>query len=182
MFLIHLTLKMKEGDTTVLSKIKETQTQINKWFEEEADKIKLQSGIDDITQSEKVLLYHHELHRKHIKRSLILELATDDGPVYGHDECAEVLANSVKVFLTDPSPLDDRMQGTLLDEVEVVFTEEDNKKMESPPSLAEVKKVVAKAKHLAAPGTDGIPSLLYYKSFDVLGSPLNRSHQGDTLW
>ena len=81
MYLLHLTLKMKDGDTSVWSTIKDTQTQINKWFEEEADKIKLQSGIDDITLSEKVLLYHHELHKKHIKRSLILELATEDGTV-----------------------------------------------------------------------------------------------------
>ena len=91
LLLLHLSLKMKNGDKTVWSKIKETQVLINTWFVEEAEKIKLQSGIDDVTQSEKVLLYHHELHRKHIKRSMILELLTADGLVTGHNKCAEVL-------------------------------------------------------------------------------------------
>ena len=128
MLLLHLSLKRKNGDRTILSKFNETQTQINNWFAEEAEKVKLQSDIDDVTQSEKVLLYHHELHRKHIKKSMILELLTDDGLVTGHEKCAEVLSDSVRVFLSDLSPLDASMQDALLEEVDIVFNDDDNEK------------------------------------------------------
>ena len=108
---------------------------------------------------------------------------TPDGLVTGHEDCAEVLSNSVKSFLTDAAPLDVNMQEVLLEEVEAVFTDDDNRKMEAPPSKDEVKKIVSKADHLAAPGTDGIPSLLYYRCFDTLGQILTdvikEIHDGD---
>ena len=44
--------------------IKETQLKIEKWFEEEVNKVKLQAGIDEVTVLEKVLLYHNEIHKK----------------------------------------------------------------------------------------------------------------------
>ena len=44
--------------------------------------------------------------------------------------------------------------------------------MEAPPSKDEIKKIVSKANHLAAPGTDGILSLLYHRCFDILGQIL----------
>ena len=45
---------------------------------------------------------------------MILELMTPDGLVTGHEDCAEVLSNSVKSFLTDAAPLDVNMQEVLL--------------------------------------------------------------------
>ena len=79
----------------------------------------------------------------------------------GHEECAMVLIDSIKSFLSDTSPLNKDAQEALLLEVKPVFTEDDNSKLEAPPTYEEVKGIVKKANHMAAPGTDGIPSLLY---------------------
>ena len=64
------------------------------------------------------------------------------------------------------------MQEALLDKVDVVFMEEDNKKMYAAHTLDEIKKVLVKSNHLSAPGTDSIPNLLYYGCFESLGPVL----------
>ena len=60
----------------------------------------------------------------------------------------------------------------LLNEVEEVFTVQDNQKLLKVPSADEVKTVLNDSNLLAAPGTDGIPSLLYSKCWEVMGPPL----------
>ena len=45
------------------------------------------------------------------------------------------------------------------------------------PNLDEVKKVLSKSNLYAAPGTDGIPSLLYSRCWDVMGTPLTEVAQ-----
>ena len=119
-----------------------------------------------------VLLYHHEIHKKHIKRSNILELQTENGIVKGHEECAKVLVDSIKSFLSDTSPLNKDAQKALLLEVKPVFTEEDYGKLEASPNYEEIKSIVKKANHMATHGMDGIPSLLYHKCFNILGHAL----------
>ena len=65
-----------------------------------------------MTVSESFQIHQHELHKKVIKKSLITELHTEDGVISGHKECADILANSVKSFLCDESPLDINDQDT----------------------------------------------------------------------
>ena len=53
-----------------------------------------------------------------------------------------------------------------------VFTESDNKKLEQKPEKDEVKKVLFKSNLNAAPGTDGITSLLLKEHWNLLGDSL----------
>ena len=100
---------------------------IKQWYDQECFKIALQSRSDDIQISEKIRIYHHEIHQKLIKKSAILKLDTDDGLIEGHEACASFLINSVAQLLQHPAQLDHDAQQILLDEMEPVFTEADNK-------------------------------------------------------
>ena len=123
--------------------------------------------------NEKVRIYHHYLHtKKHLKRSSILKLETEVGLKEGHQQCASYLEQQVADLLTNPALLDQAARDVLLEEVEHVFSAEDNEKFLSLPSLSDVKKRVSASNLLAAPGTDGIPSLLYSKCWDVIGPAL----------
>ena len=122
--------------------------------------------------NEKVRIFHHDLHKKHLKRSSILKLQTDSGAVEGHDEYAQFLEIQVADLLLHPAPVDDAARNIMLGEVEKVFTEEDNKVFLTLPEMSDVKKVLSKSNLLAAPGTDGIPSLLYSKCWDIMGPSL----------
>ena len=70
----------------------------------------------------------------------------------------------------------------MLAEVEKVFTDSDNELLQSPPTKEEVREVLSVSNLLAAPGTDGIPSLLYSVCWNVLGEALTEVvqsiHQG----
>ena len=63
-------------------------------------------------------------------------------------------------------------QQVLLEEVVPVFTAEDNDKFLAPPDAEKVRSVVNSSNLYAAPGTDGIPSLLYKECWNVLGTSL----------
>ena len=139
--------KLKCGVPGALSEVRKVQGLIKEWFREEAEKIKVKAGIEDITESESVQIYQHKIHKKVVKKSAILELHTESGVKLGHKECAETLAESVKSFLCDESPLNSASQETLLNEIDVMFTEEDNLAMTAPPTMEEVFKVVKKANH-----------------------------------
>ena len=110
--------------------------------------------------------------KKHLKHSSILELETKVGLKEGHQQCASYLEQQVADLLTNPALLDQAARDVLLEEVEHVFSAEDNEKFLSLPSLSDVKKRVSASNLLAAPGTDGIPSLLYSKCWDVIGPAL----------
>ena len=60
----------------------------------------------------------------------------------------------------------------MLDQVEKVFTDQDNEKFLKLPSEKDVKEVLEDSNLHAAPGTDGIPSLLYSKCWSTMGSSL----------
>ena len=55
----------------------------------------------------------------------------------------------------------------------MVFTEEDNKQFLTPPTKEKVTKVLYASNLMAAPGTDGIPGLLYKEHWDLLGDHLS---------
>ena len=132
----------------------------------------MQARSGEVDTNEKVRIYHHELHKKHIKRSSILKLQTDDGMKEGHDECASYLEAQVGHLLLNPGVLDQVAREAMLREVDKVFTDRDNSKLPSKPSQEEVRKVITKSNLSAAPGSDGIPSLLYDRCWDSLGLPL----------
>ena len=134
----------------------------------ESAKVILQSKSDDVSKSEKVRIYHHDLHKKSMKRSAILKLQTEHGLLEGHDECANYLEDQVADLLLQPSVLHQAARDILLDEVEHVFTDADNENFAKIPDEKEVKKVLDSSNLLAAPGTDSIPSLLYHECWPIM--------------
>ena len=75
-------------------------------------------------------------------------------------------------LLTNKAEFDQQARDILLDEVDDVFTEDDNKKFLLVPSKNEIKEVLQSSNLSAAPGTDSIPSLLYHICWDKLGDAL----------
>ena len=121
-----------------LADLRTVQLKIEDWFATAVEREKHQSRVDDIQQSEKVRIFHHEIHQKNIKRSAILMLRTKDGLLEGHKACSEFLHNNVADLLLHPAVLDQVAQDILLNEVEEVFTEKDNAMLTSQPTKEEV--------------------------------------------
>ena len=164
----YLARKLQLGRTDLLGELRSVQTLIEEWYEKESKKVILQSRSDEIDQSEKVRIYHHEIHKKNIKRSSILKLQTENGILEGHSPCANYLETQVGELLLNPAPVDILARETLLDEVAEVYTEKDNEMLKAAPTEKEVKDVLSASNLLAAPGTDGIPSLLYNECWGVM--------------
>ena len=87
----YFTRQLQAGEEYRLRQLNETKASIVRWYERESSKIVLQSRVDDVQQSEKVRIFHHEQHRKHCRRSSILKLETDDGILEGHAACSTYL-------------------------------------------------------------------------------------------
>ena len=117
---------LQKGDKNQLAKLKEVQAEILSWYENDCEKIKLQSRAEKINSSENVRIYHHELHSKHIKKSSILKLNTEEGMLEGHDACAKYLEKAVGELLLYPADLDTAAQNALIREVKPVFMAKDN--------------------------------------------------------
>ena len=64
-------------------------------------------------------------------------------------------------------------QQILLNEVEPVFTEQDNLMFLTPPTKEDVRKTVWESNLHAAPGSDGIPSYLYKECWEMMGDHLS---------
>ena len=168
----YLTRKLQQGMRLKLGELKEVHLLIDSWYQQEGEKVQYQSRVNEFIKDEKTTLYHHELLNKVIKKTSILRLQTEKGLLEGHDECASYLESSVGDLLLSPAQLDPASQEVLLNELGVVFTKEDNKRLMTAPSKDQVCKVVSSSNLLAAPGTDGIPCLLYKVHWDLLGDSL----------
>ena len=168
----YLVKQMQSGNHSKLMELKLVQNKIVAWHIAESEKVKLQSRGDELNEPENVRIYHHEVHKKHIKRTQILKLKTDDKTLVGHKECADYLESSVADLLLNPAILNEAAQQELLSEIQPVFTPADNKLMKKRPDKAEVKQSVWSANLHAAPGTDGLTTFLYYECWDVFGDPL----------
>ena len=81
---LYLTSKLQAGEVGRLGELRKVQESIKTWYQEESKKIVIQARIDDVQSSEKVRIFHHEQHQKHLKRSTILQLETPAGPMEGH--------------------------------------------------------------------------------------------------
>ena len=113
----YINKKIKLGQSELLGELKTIHGLIQNWYEIECCKIKDQSRVEEFQQSEKVTIYHHEIHKKQIRKSAILKLQTPNGILEGHKLCAEYLENDVKNLLPSDAGLDPVAQDTLLDEV-----------------------------------------------------------------
>jgi hypothetical protein len=145
---------------------------IQQWYQHQCEKIKNQSRATEFQESEKVTIYHHEIHKKLIRKSAILKLQTPGGVLEGHAHCAAFLENEVKNLLLTDAGLDLNAQNVLLDELVPCFTEADNTILMSPPTLQSVKDTIDASNLHAAPGCDGIPSLLYKVCWEAIGPSL----------
>ena len=164
----YLTRSLQLGQLEKLGEFRSVQLAIGQWYKRESEKIILQSRVDDVSQNEKVRIYHHDLHKKNLKRSSILKLQTENGLLEGHDLCASYLEDQVANLLLHPAPLHQEARDCLLQEVHVVFSEQDNDRFMKLPDEKEVKEVLDKSNLLAAPGTDGIPSFLYHHCWPIM--------------
>ena len=169
----YLTRKMQAGELGRLGELKEVQALIQNWYQEESRKVVLQSRVDDVQESEKVRIFHHEQHKRHVKRSTILKLQPEgEAMLEGHAACSTYLQGQVRELLGSPAVLCREAQAVLLKEVEEVFTEEDNEMLEKMPTKEEVSEALKEANHSSAPGTDGLTFLLYNVHWDILGDAI----------
>ena len=164
----YLMRRIQLGNLVKLGEFRSVQEEIQLWYEKESKRVILQARAEDINLNEKVRIYHHDIHKKNIKKAAILKLQTERGLLQGHAECANYLEDQVADLLLHPAPLHQGARDCLLAEVQQVFSEEDNKKFLRIPDEKEVREVLNSSNLLAAPGTDGIPFLLYHECWQIL--------------
>ena len=160
------------------------QSEIKQWYIEESEKIKIQSKVDEINENETVRIYHHEIHKKNIRKLAILKLEKQDGSVVeGHRKCMELLESSIESVFGVAPILSLDSQQLLLAEVEPVFSLEDNTMMAAVPSKEEVKKRLWECNVNSSPGSDGLTYLVYKECWDILGDAITEVcvclHNGD---
>ena len=172
----YLVRKIQQSQTShwneSLSELIGVQSKIQAWYRTLAEKIQHQSRVEEFQVAEQTRIYHHEIHRKHLKKSSILKLETESGMLVGHDSCTKYLENLVSDLLCNPSELDQASQDILLSEIECVVSEEDNVMLLAIPEKKEVLETLNNCNLKAAPGTDGLTSLLYKVCWDSLGNAL----------
>ena len=93
-------VKRLKSNVTVdnLTALKYTQSLICKLYEKRSKKIQVQARSDEFVPSEATRIYHHELHKKYIKRSSIVLLDTEDGQLEGHNACAKYLHKKCRSY------------------------------------------------------------------------------------
>ena len=168
----YLNRKLMHGETWRLPELKSVHTSIENWYANESRKIQFQSQASEYQHEEKVRIYHHELHKKRMSRSSILQLETSSGILVGHQACADFLEQTVEDLLLHPVQLDQAAQEILLAEVDTVFTAADNELLLKQPTKEDILKTLSNSNQHAAPGTDGLTSFFYRQCFDVMGDPL----------
>jgi hypothetical protein len=101
-----------------------------------------------------------------------MKLQTEQGLLEGQAACAGYLQQAVEDLLHHPAIMDQAAQHTLLAEAMEQFTEKDKKMLEAVPTKEEVEESVKTSNVDAAPGSDGITSLVYRECFHILGDGL----------
>ena len=80
----YLTKKLQQGQQSRLGELKKIHLLIERWYRKESEKIQHQSRVMEFQHSEKTTIYHHELHKRIMKKGSILRLQTDSGILEGH--------------------------------------------------------------------------------------------------
>ena len=169
----YLTRKLQNGELHRLAELNQVHHEINEYFRKECEKIQQQARAYEFQSNEKTTIYHHELHKRKIKKCSILKLQTTDGIIEGHSDCARLLEKTVEDLLLHPATLDPVAQETLLNEVNPVFTDEDNQMFLSPPTKNDIWETICESNLQAAPGSDGIPSLFYKECWKIMDDSLH---------
>ena len=169
----YLTSKLQAGELDRLGELREVQKLILIWYQEESQKVVLQSRVNDVQESEKVRIFHHEQHKRHIKHSSILKLRPEGGELLeGHITCSAYLEEQVRELLGKKAVLCREAQAELLEEVEKVFTDNDNEMLEKMPTKDEIAQALKDDNKNSAPGNDGLTFLLYSEHWPVLGDAM----------
>ena len=71
---VYLVKKVQQGLLGKLAELKTVHLLIDNWYVRESEKVQHQSRIQEFHESEKTSIYHHELHKKNIKKSANLQL------------------------------------------------------------------------------------------------------------
>ena len=121
---VNLVKKIQHGQGARLGELQTVNLLIEKWYVRESEKIQHQSRVAEFQENEKSSIYHHELHKKNIKKASILQLMTDSGLLEGHEACS-----SVEELLLHPAILDRSAQEDLLAVVVARSTLESGKKV-----------------------------------------------------
>ena len=168
----YLTTKVSNNVKGLLTELHVINLRIQEWYDDESKAITLMARAQDSTMNEKVRIYHNGLHDQFRKRSSITRLETETGIKEGHDECAKALEDNVAKHLLNPAPLDQFSQDLLLQEVEQTFTREDNDRLKTIPTKAEILTVLKSCRPHAAPGTDSLTAHFYQQLWHIMGDPL----------
>ena len=153
----YLVRKLQTGHIQFLAQLLSVQAEIVAWHRNECEKVKQQSRCDEISSAKNVRIYHHELHKKHLRRTSILKLEADGKTFNGHDNCSRYLEQLVGQLLLQPAVLDSQAQQELLREVQPVFTDKDNAMLTKTRTRMRSRTQSQSNLH-AAPGTDGLTS------------------------
>ena len=78
------TKKVQQGLSSHLAKLKTVHLLIEEWYSKESGKVQHQARADEFQCNEKTTIYHHELHKRSIKKSSILKLQTETEILEGH--------------------------------------------------------------------------------------------------
>ena len=93
---VYLVRKIQQGQTHRLGELKTVHLLMEKWYVKESEKVQHQSRVREYQDNEKSSIYHHEIHKKTIKKSSILKLMTPNGLIEGHEACSSFLEKSVQ--------------------------------------------------------------------------------------
>ena len=169
-----LAAKVAGGDLKHFDKLKATQERIKIWFEEKSEEIFLFAGISDAAESETTRSYHYEKLTRSRHRSSIVKLKDKQGTeVDGHRDCARLLCEEVQQLFGFPVVLNEASQETMLEQVDKVFTVQDNQRLERVISDEEVRQSLGRANRLSCPGSDAICYSVYHSCWDLLGHHLS---------
>ena len=130
--------------------------------------------MKEIEESEYTNLFHHEIHKKKITKSTILEIEHNGKTYCGHKDVSKAITESVAELLENKFFHSEEAQKDLLKEVKPVFTSLDNDMLTQLPDKEEVLSVLKESNLHSAPGTDGITNYFYLKMFDTIGEALTR--------
>ena len=109
--------KVKLGQFHLLGELHIVHRNIQRWYQRSCSKVKDQARVREFQANERVTIYHHEIHRKMIKKSCILKLETPQGLIEGHEKCSKFLEDDVKNLLLSDAGLLPSAQTELLEEV-----------------------------------------------------------------
>ena len=128
--------KIQEGNIEAKTNLNLTNLEIKQWFTKEAESTILLINAQEIEENETLNLYHHDVHNKKLKISAIISLETPNGPINGHEKCADFISNLLK----NEFQFNTSSQKILLNEVDTVFTEEENTYLMKILSKSEIEK------------------------------------------